>query len=289
MNKIESLKEYPKLDFEKHAGTLKYKSKNIYYSKKNSVLRKFDEDNVIKASGKNLEYLTFLKQLNIEQVNSPWEILESEHEDNKYFIVSKYLKDCIELDYLNEKTDSFENILDCLIQTLQVLEKCHKEDFFVLDLHSSNILVSPNKHIYLFDFDQSLFIKSNKIISSIVGEQFDGLFECATVKELFKNCFAIREEDLPFYNSNVTLLKPGFIEYDKEYVLREMIRLIFAKKRILIDGYEITKRDISKLQVSKKLEKKLVNCLIYRYPLEYNDYLISDLMDLKESRLVRKK
>lgn len=179
-------------------------------------------------------------------------------------------------------------MLDCFIQILQILEKCHRSDFYVGDLHTSNILISPDKKAYLFDFDQSIFIK-NKIISGDKNETLSTLYQNPIINNVLKETYGVSEENFSFYNSYIQLLKPFFSEIDKEYIIREIIRLILFKLGICKDEYDITKRDITKLFLSKNLEKKLITCLIERIPLEYDDYLIFDLMDLKESKLIRKK
>ena len=287
MEKIKSLNDFSLMDFSKTAGEEKSKYAEIYYERKNNKIRMYDENHIIKTSGNNLEFLELLKSLNIEYVNSPVKILQDEKNSNKFYIVCKYLNDCLELDFY-KNIIPFNEILDYLIKVLITLENCHQNDFYVGDLHISNILISPDKKAYIFDFDQSIFIKE-KIITMAKDETLFTLYDNVMLKEMLQNRYGIKEEDLTFYNANIELLKSVFMEYDKEYILRGIIRLIFLRLGMKIDEYSFTKHDISKLSLSRNFEKKLNNCLIQNIPLSSDDYLIDEINELKESRLIRKK
>ncbi len=282
MEQIEGLENFPLMDFSKTSGT-KFEA---YYAKKNSKLRMYDENHVIKASGDNLEFLKRLELLNIEQVNSPIKILQDKFDMRKYYIVSKYLDNYLELSYCNNNFLLFAEVLDYFIQILTILEECHQNSFYVGDIHSSNILISPDKKAFLFDFDKSFFL-DDKIIGAFKDLNLYTIYEIPIIKNILKYTYGVNEEYLSFYNSNIELLKPFFIENDKEFIIREIINLLFWK--FYKDEREITKYDIKKLTLSRSLEKKLIDCLINNNPLYTEDYLIAELNELKESKLVRKK
>ena len=288
MKKINGLQNFSFIDFSKTAGELEDQRTELYYNKKNSKIRMFDDSHIIKLAGNNLEFVKNLEALNIEQVNSPIDFLQDKHEENKYYIISKYLENYLELDYYSKQLLPLEEILNYFIQIMQILQNCHNKDFFVGDLHFSNILISPDKKAFLFDFDKSIFLK-DKIISADKNESLYTLYDNFFVQNILKNTYGIRKEDLSFYNSNIDLLIPYFIEMDKECILREIIGLLCYKFQIHKDKYEITKNDFKKMPLPRSLEKKLIDCLINNNPLYSDDYLIDELTDFKDSRLVRKK
>lgn len=103
-----------------------------------------------------------MKSLNIDRVNSPIKIVQDDQK-NKYYIISKYLDKNLQLDFCAKNLISFETTLDYFIQLLTILKNCYDNNFYVGDVHVSNNLIFSDKKAFLFDFDQSIFIKNNKI------------------------------------------------------------------------------------------------------------------------------
>lgn len=289
MESIADIKQFDTLDFQKHAGIYKSNDERLLYTKKINVVRLFDEDHVIKKAGNNIEYLTLLQALNIDGVNTPSEIYANGRIPGTYFIVSKYLKNAIDLEYYNRKTDSFEPILNIFINLMKILKSCHDNNFYLFDIHSGNVLIDENAKPYYFDFDRSLFIKDNKLILESISAGLSHFLEDNFVKECFTRCFGEIDGLQNFYMNNADLLVNFFEQFDKEYSMKMFLDIIYMRLKCDINPYcKLDKNDINKLGLSRSFTKKLRNTFIYGEPFAGDEYFLDELEEMQKSRLARK-
>lgn len=289
MEVINNFKDFKPLDFQKHAGIYKDTRERVIYKKKDGVVRLYDEDNVIKKTGNNIEYLQKLSSLNIKGVNSPNKICINGKIPGYYYIVSKYLKDAIELEYFERKTKSFEEILIIFIKLLEILEECHDNDFYLYDIHSGNVLVNSNLEPCFFDFDNSLFISENKTIFESKSSSFSDCMRYNETRECFTRCFGPLDGLESFYNSNASILTNFFQQFDKEYLLKMLLDMMYVRMGYDINAYcDLDKNDIKKLGISRAFRNKLINVFVNGEPFDEKEYFIDELKEMQGSRLVRK-
>ena len=235
------------------------------------------------------EYLQKLSSLNIKGVKNPNKICINGKIPGYYYIVSKYLKDAIELEYFERKTKSFEEILVIFIKLLEILEECHDNDFYLYDIHSGNVLVNSNLEPCFFDFDNSLFISENKTIFESKSSSFSDCMRHNETRECFTRCFGPLDGLESFYNSNASILTNFFQQFDKEYLLKMLLDMMYVRMGYDINAYcDLDKNDIKKLGISRAFRNKLINVFVNGEPFDEKEYFIDELKEMQGSRLVRK-
>ena len=289
MEVIENFQELEKINFQQHAGDFKDNREKEIYLRKDRVVRLYDAENVIKTAGNNLEFLQNLLNLHIDGVNTPNRICLDSKLPGHHYIISKYLKDSIDLEYFDRKTTLFEDILKVVINIFETLEKCHEENLYIFDIHSGNILVDSDLKPYFFDFDNSLFIKNDKLIFESKSTTFSDCMKMREAQNCFKRCYGSVNYLNNFYNANPDLLVGFYQQFDKEYTLQMILDIMYIRKRMGVNPYcDLDKNNIKKLGLSSKFTKKLITAFINGEPFGETDYFLDELKDLQGSRLSRK-
>lgn len=277
MNKIDNFENLPNIKYYKQHGHAIVSNNNSYFRAKNNKIRMYDDTHIIKKSGSNIEYLIELVNLNVEGVNTPNDIGYS---DNEYFIISKYLDNTKSLLSLSKNILSLKDYLIIIDKLLSYIENCHKQDFYIIDINSLNVLIDNSLTPYLYDFDTSCFIKDNKLIaiSNDINSYINDNFINQVLTKYYNN------------NGDINSYKDKFIFIDKLEIISLIIENLLERLDIsfntseYLNNYEL----IRKIGLSHNFENNIIN-LINGLPLAKDNYFHEEVQELATSHFVRKR
>lgn len=283
MENFKNFETLQKIKFYEQHGYKMVSDNFSYFRSKNTKVRMFDSNHVIKKSGSKLEYLEELKKLNIEGINSPEKILFNEI-DNSYFLVSPYLKECMTLGYYVGREPSMKDIVIIIDKVLALLEKCHNNDFYVIDMNDLNILINNANDVFFYDFDTSCFIKNNELIST--SDDVNAYAKDVLIKYVLLNYYNYKIDN----DYDVNYYQDKFMFVDKFQVIFLLIDYFLNRLQIGFDYFEYIEHPglIKKIGFGKNFENKILQ-IIKGVPLESNNYFHDELQELAESRFIRKR
>lgn len=282
MEEFTDFENLDRIKYYKQYGYNFISNNKLYFREKDQIIRMYDESNVIKKYHGNYNFINMLSKLNVEGLNTPYKILALNEEKNDYYIISKFINNAFSFSYYIDRGCNINDICEIFKNLFYILEDCHNNNLFLVDINLANILINEQCKPVIVDYDTSCFIKNNNFISD--NNEIDPYMQDELISGIVNKYF--KNIDLSDYNN----LRKLFVFIDKMETLIMFIEYFLDTLQInykdyeYLDNYDL----ITKIGLPKYLENKII--MILQGTILYEeDYLIEDINSLESSRFSRKR
>lgn len=190
-------------------------------SKYTNEVRFYNDNYLIKKCANNLEFLNYLKEIKIPGINNPIEIVEI-YEDGvfqNYAIISKFLNEHIPLEFIDKLNFSTEDMLRVVLSALRIIKESNKQDLFIYDIHSGNLMVNASGDIQFIDFDISFIIRDNCIFHD----------QSYAFKEMKSNLIVEKYFNRKESYNNISEIRKNLILQEKHCFLEMILIYLYEK------------------------------------------------------------